>query len=405
LAGIYTGQLVISVDSGINWSQATGLPPTWLITENPRAINGPAGATVSANASIMAVTDPGQNTIWISRNRGLTWSDAGAPARDWWALACSADGSTLAAVSQGIFSNANIPGIAISTNGGATWALAATPVYRWRSIACSADGSRLLAAGWLTNEENGLIMISTDGGQSWRPSGAPALGWNSVAMSADGSFCLGGAFGAPIMISRDGGTSWTNSDKYPESWMGVACSADGRVVAGCMWGQGIWLSLDWGATWTQENALISFWNSVACSADGQRLVGLTGPTSGPTFAVSEDSGQTWGGTTINTPGLFGEKVASSADGGLFLATTLNGTYIYQTPSTPRLRLSKTGDSGVLSWLAPSTPFSLQQTSDLASGDWTEVAASPSLNTTNLQYQVVLPANAAAGTTFYRLQSR
>jgi photosystem II stability/assembly factor-like uncharacterized protein len=403
LAGSQSGQLVISLDGGLSWRRPANLPPSWVGTAPAYFSNGGA---VSADASVLAAV--GLYSISISRDQGMSWIDTGAPARDWRAVACSANGAVLAAVSRGAVSNAII---AISTNTGATWSISATPAYPWQSIACSADGSRLLAA-----PESGPIVVSSDGGKSWQISGAPPRFWSSVAMSADGSVCLGASPAAPIMISRDGGVTWTNTAASPTAWTGVACSADGRVIVGCssrgLRGrlEGIYVSRDGGATWVNTNSISLAWSSVACSADGQRIVGLIGYNTSlgilqPGYALSLDSGKTWSSGGIHDSSYIGESVACSADGGFLFANTSDQGYTYQNPVAPRLDFALTNGGAVINWPIPSTPYVLQQSSDLASGDWTEVAASPNLNTTNIQYQVVLPANAVAGATFYRLQSR
>jgi photosystem II stability/assembly factor-like uncharacterized protein len=403
LAGSRSGQLVISVDGGISWRWATGLPPAWLGTEPPY-VNTGTGAAVSADASVVAAA--GFDSILISRDQGMSWSDTGAPARDWRAVACSANGAVLAAVSQGAVSNATI---AISTNTGATWSIPASPGYPWQSIACSADGSRLLAA-----PQSGPIVVSADGGRSWQISGAPTLFWSSVAMSADGSVCLGAAWQAPIMISRDGGVTWTNTAAPPTFWTGVACSADGRVIVGCSFHglrgklEGIYVSRDRGATWVNTNSISLAWSAVACGADGQRMVGLVGASVPvgvqPSYALSTDSGQTWSSGSFYH-GLFtGKSVACSADGGFLFASTSIQGFTYQNPVAPRLALALANGGAAINWPIPSAPFVLRQAGDLAPGNWIDVAASPGLNTTNLQYQVVLPSSAAGGATFYQLQS-
>ena len=55
----------------------------------------------------------------------------------------------------------------------------------------------------------------------------------------------------------------------------------------------------------------------------------------------------------------------------------------------------------VSWLVPSTSFVLQQSFDLGSPNWTDVPTAPTLNFTNLHYQVAVSPSFAAG--FYRLK--
>jgi len=55
----------------------------------------------------------------------------------------------------------------------------------------------------------------------------------------------------------------------------------------------------------------------------------------------------------------------------------------------------------LSWIVPSLDFRLQQNSDLTASNWTDWAAAPNLNLTNLHYEVAVPRSSP--TTFYRLK--
>ena len=77
-------------------------------------------------------------------------------------------------------------------------------------------------------------------------------------------------------------------------------------------------------------------------------------------------------------------------------------YTWQTTPTPRLGIANTAGSVVLAWTVPSMKFVLQQNSDLATTNWTDLTISPKLNYTSLNYEASLqPTN---GPMFYRLAS-
>jgi hypothetical protein len=80
----------------------------------------------------------------------------------------------------------------------------------------------------------------------------------------------------------------------------------------------------------------------------------------------------------------------------------NQVYTAATSPTPWLNSTFAGGSLTLSWTLPSTNLVLQQNSDLATANWTNVAANATLTTNTLQYQVTLPLTNTQG--FYRLQS-
>jgi len=66
-----------------------------------------------------------------------------------------------------------------------------------------------------------------------------------------------------------------------------------------------------------------------------------------------------------------------------------------------LKIVSSGTNVFLSWTIPSLVFTLQEKSDLTTANWTDVTNTPSLNLTNLQYQVILARTAERN--FYRLK--
>jgi hypothetical protein len=57
----------------------------------------------------------------------------------------------------------------------------------------------------------------------------------------------------------------------------------------------------------------------------------------------------------------------------------------------------------LSWLVPSTSFVLQQSFDLSSPNWTDTPTAPTLDFTNLHYEVTV--SPSLGSRFYRLKQQ
>src|SRR5262245_47606108 len=87
-----------------------------------------------------------------------TWTQTTAPARAWLSMACSADGSIVAAVHQAVGGGQ----IFVSTNSGASWTATSAPLLAWTSVASSADGTRLAAVA-----NNNGIYTSTNSGLTW----------------------------------------------------------------------------------------------------------------------------------------------------------------------------------------------------------------------------------------------
>jgi hypothetical protein len=371
---------------------------------------------------------------------GQNWLQTTAPSTNWQAVASSADGAKLVAVVNGGL-------IYISADSGANWSTTTAPATNWSSVASSADGGTLLAA-----VDGGGLYISSDSGANWTLTSAPVTNWGSVACSADGTKLVAGGEG--IFTSANSGTTWTETDPPDSfSFLLVSCSGDGTKLAvvgndwafhtstnfGASWmatplpglefssiasstdgtklfmtsdgGNGsppCWLggfvstSTNSGDTWTWFGGPTGSWSSIACSADGTRLVvaGCGYSFASGSIYTSPDTGVSW--TSNTAPIAAWSSVASSADGSKLVAV-VNGGGIYtsQTTPAPRLSLSPSGSSLLLSWSVPSMEFVLEENTDLTAPNWRGLTNTPTLNLSNLQYQVTVPLSAANG--FYRLK--
>jgi len=82
---------------------------------------------------------------------------------------------------------------------------------------------------------------------------------------------------------------------------------------------------------------------------------------------------------------------------------VNGGGIYTRQFTPEpvLNITSASNNLVLSWIVPSMDFVLQQNSDLTTTNWADLTNKPTLNLTNLQYQVSV--SLTNGRSFYRLR--
>jgi photosystem II stability/assembly factor-like uncharacterized protein len=384
--------------------------------------------------------------IYRSADSGATWTQTSAPAGAWTCLAASADGSRV--VAAGSTLSGTNSAIYRSSDAGATWNQTSAPINNWGSIASSADGVNLVAAASLaftgsSNEaRDGTIYRSADAGATWNQTSAPTNRWTSIASSMDGTKLVVAsesiwdytanklvAQGA-IYRSSDGGASWTATSAPNANWIGVASSADGtKLVAaaapllldvelGTFFGQGaVFRSTDAGATWVKTSAPNGYWSAVASSADGKFL--MAGSLSlEPGLLISTNSGVSWAAPVMPGPGSwhtwsnFGKNLACSADGTFFVAVgnahiaTLRAeapTTTPPPPPSPRLAIGMSDGRVVVSWTAPSTPFVLEQSSDLRSDDWAPVTTSPNLNLNNLHYELPLAPSSAQG--FYRLIQR
>ena len=354
----------VSTNSGASWTATTFSNVIW----GAVACSADGRKLVAAAYGVIGVVG---GAMYSSSDSGVTWALNGAPSRNnWVSVASSADGTRLVAAS-GPYNNS---GIYISTNSGATWVQTSAPVQtNWVAIVSSADGNRLAAAvgGGVTQVNSqfqtniGLIYVSTNGGLNWSATTAPSTNWHSIASSADGS--------------RLAATVNTTSAGVPGA---------------------IYVSTNSGYTWTKASAPLGGWDGITSSADGLKL--LAGGTASASLYTSVDGGATW----ISSLGTGNwNSVASSADGSLLLTTDFGG-HILASRSMPHpaMRMSAAGGNIALSWLATTTNFVLQSSAGLGPGaGWSDVTATPVLNLSNLEYQVVLSPTNSQG--FYRLESR
>jgi len=258
-----------------------------------------------------------------------------------------------------------------------TWRQTSPAGIYWSTVCISADGAKLAAVSWYSDlTDDGRVFTSTNYGATWARTTAPGNYWTSVASSADG--------------------------------MKLVAAADGSFGDGF-----ICSSTDAGATWMQSGAPAHNWNSLASSSDGARVIALGSVGEfnnlGDSY-MSADSGSTW--TLVKTPAdlNFNGPVASSADGDNIVAVSANHIYTLHfpvapppPPPSPKLNIGPSVGSLGISWLVPSTSFVLQQNSDLSITNWTDVPTPPSLNFTNLNYQLMVSPPMRHG--FYRLKQR
>ena len=272
------------------------------------------------------------------------------------------------------------------------------PLESWSALACSADGTKLVAVSL-----SGLIYTSPDFGTNWMTNNAPPEAWSSAACSADGTKLVataggdqpGGFVVGPIYTSANSGTNWVSNNVPSRCWTSVASSADGsRLVAGGVAGPSgaLYTSSNSETVWNPSRAPADVSSLVVSSADGTKLTATGGYIFPGPIDRSSDSGATW--QINNAPSTQWVALASSADGGSLLAARSDGQ-VYAT--VPALSVSNAGGNLTLAWPAGAA-FQLQQNSDPTTTNWATVTNGPVI--ANGQSQVTVSAAGVQG--FYRL---
>jgi uncharacterized delta-60 repeat protein len=245
---------------------------------------------------------------------GTAWTARELVHDHWTTIACSADGTKLAAGQN--------PGkIHTSNNGGVTWTeQSQSPAGSCRTLVSSADGTRLVAAVAPIASTSTQLHISTDSGVSWTPRG-PAGNWSALTSSADGSKLAGAMQNGSIHTSSDFGLTWTARGPNGPAWTSLTSSSDGVKLAAASFGGDIYLSIDSGTTWAlQPDASLPhpYWASIASSADGTRLAAAA---YNGNLWTSANSGQNW---TVRQSIRQWTSIASSADGTKLAAVDFGG---------------------------------------------------------------------------------
>jgi hypothetical protein len=183
-----TGRLAFSNDGGTTWTAAT-LPAGTYWWRN---VDSSADGQV-----IVAVAHTSE--IFLSINAGSTWTpltvsltSGGTPVLEsWYRVKMSADGNTIAIVANS-FGTGPGSGIFVSHDRGATWTRGFTLTADYTAIAMSSDGQTIGASssnrtvGATTTP--GRVVMSKDGGTTFAPLTMPGTdtSWRALAMSADG---------------------------------------------------------------------------------------------------------------------------------------------------------------------------------------------------------------------------
>lgn len=358
----------------------------------------------------------GPGLIWCSADLGTNWTQALAPLKYWTCVASSADGSVLIASAVNGFHNGGplYGAIFVSTDFGKTW-LERTPDPSWNSllaVACSADANTLFAFGGIRGAYGALskVFVSHDYAETWTTNTIPDVAIITAACSADGKRLIAAGAGTLlgfVLTSTNYGASWTNRLAIPFlGWISTASPASGDNLTfayGSVNPGPIFVSTDSGEHSRQitNSGAVANNGDIALSAEENRAVLVTDSLSGGTIFTSSDSCLTW--SQADAPITNWVSVASSADG-CKLAAVVNGggIYTWQTTPSPKLNITPVAGGLRISWIVPSMPFVLQETTDLNMPDWTAVPMTPILNLTNLHHEVTVPLS---GTNrFYRLQN-
>jgi hypothetical protein len=190
------GRLVFSNDGGATWTLAN-LAGQFFWRSVDSSATGQVIVAVEHNGAAFLSSDFGAS--WASVTVAVPLTPAAAPttiSEGWYRVKLSADGNTIALVANS-FGDPMLgsgSGVFVSHDRGATWTRGFSLVADYTALAMSSDGTRIAATVSNPNTLNssstapGRVLLSTDGGATFAPVTMPGsdTDWRAIAMSSDG---------------------------------------------------------------------------------------------------------------------------------------------------------------------------------------------------------------------------
>jgi hypothetical protein len=300
------GDTIDELKNDINVNDVISFDSPWLVSDknentfiNRRQWTSVDMAIDDINRIAVATND----YIYISRNRGVTWSHKESK-RSWIAVSVSLNFTfQTAAVSGGQ--------IYTSTNSGNTW-IPREFFRQWvdvdisrRSGTGSTEGQHQIAA-----VSNSFLYVSADTGVSWTTR-ASAKNWKSVAISQFGDIQMAVAFGDSIYKSTDYGVTWNAIVFTVNEWQCISITNNGTTQIAVTYNGAIYKSTDTGDTWVKVSTISegNILTSVSISPGDSNIIIAVGSV-GDIYR-SINSGVVW--TKLGYQESF-SGVASSEDG-------------------------------------------------------------------------------------------
>ena len=185
----------------------------------------------TVGSRVLAGTDDG---IFLTEDRGRTWSRIFPPPPDSWTIEC------FARIGDSLFAGGS-SGLYVSRDGGKTWKPASMGPYSARPVTSLATDGSILLAGIYPRDENSAravekdaveldlypkfaILVSGDKGRSWRVAaeglpkefrvGLLAAGESGFVASLESIYTKGGRDSIGLFLSTDGGMTWNATGPF-----------------------------------------------------------------------------------------------------------------------------------------------------------------------------------------------
>ncbi len=311
LAGIWSGGIIQSPDSGKTWSKI----------ENSLSEKTVSHLAVYGNYLFAGIRNGG---IYRSSNNGLTWAHTSAGLKKSSVLTLHvSDNTILAGTING--------GIYRSSDDGLSWTAVNTGFFARRVAALVAEGSSLFAG------TNGGVHVLSNSGTSWdvlnnglaNPDSASSTTVSHLAVSNGSLFAVSAAgTNQGIFRSTDNGASWALANTgLPQ--VGISGFAANNEAVFASNYEGVYRTSDNGNSWVLSDSGLPAPRVASLTASGNMVfASIVNGAAGPGGAyMTSDNGSSWVNISEGLP-LYEEVASLIKSGDVILAGTY-GSGIYR----------------------------------------------------------------------------
>jgi hypothetical protein len=351
--------LLLSTDSGINWTRLTNFP--YIGGKNIVSIQCDSACTSFITAlnpagSLYISTDGSGNT-WVQQTVGM-----GVPTNvNWTCVAASSNFGPTTGILAACYNSVSTGSVYIDISGGTTgnWIIQSsigTNNGLWTFIVINSAATTLansIIIACTTGISSGIYLYtgSTATWSNITPSGITNANWKALSCSSSGSTIVAVSSNDSnfVYYSQNTGTSWTAAINKPAgAWGNVNMSSDGTIIIACQIAAStIYKFTIPTTTWTTNAS-----NTISLSAVNWNTIN-TNPSSSYVIAVAQFTGTyTLSANTLSvqTAVSYYISVSGSNDASIILAASnANVFFSTSTAATTWTRLNNAGNPANASW--------------------------------------------------------
>jgi len=336
-AGTSTNGVLLSTDTGINWTRVnSGLTDTnitalavlgtnifvgtsshgiFLSTDNGTSwmeknsapLNNLVRALAVLGTNLYAATYVGG--VYVSTNNGTSWNNSRYTEDI--LLSLAAAGTNLLAGTYGY-------GVYLSTDNGTNWVRTGVSDYVYT---CAISGTNFYIGKWSKG-----VFLSTDNGTNWSAINSGLTDLNITALAVYGTNIFAGTNNGGVFLSTNNGSSWVYSGLQFSSVQAFARLGT-NLYAGTK--SGLFFSTNNGTSWTAINLGPANPTINALAVTDTNLVA---GTSGYGIYLSINNGTNWVNTALQSYSIrafttLGKNLFAGTSNGVFLSTDNGSSWI------------------------------------------------------------------------------